>query len=108
IVGVTPRRAPPGGSQVFVYFRAEGGGVTHRRLRLLGRGEPLPRLVVLPPPPPSPPRPGGHGDGRAVRVALACGRVGGGREVPAGAYATYVGEWVGSDPGEGALLGLIQ
>jgi hypothetical protein len=96
IVGFTTHRAASGGSQLIVYFRARGE-MSSRRLWVHAYPYPIGGPSFVTPDP---------------ILALAEWRPNELMwelfELPPGPYATYAGAWVGSDPGEGALLGLIQ
>ncbi len=96
IVGFTSRRAASGGTQLIVYFRVRGE-MSNRRLWVHAYPYPIGGPSFVTPDAILAPEEWVPGE---LMWALF--------ELPPGAYATYAGEWVGNDPGEGALLGLIQ
>ena len=96
IVGFTSRRAASGGSQLIVYFRVRGD-ISNRRLWVHAYPYPIGGPSFVTPDAILAPEVWVPG---ALMWAMF--------ELPPGAYVTYAGEWVGNDPGEGALLGLIQ
>jgi len=96
IVGFTSRRAAAGGTQLIVYFRVHGD-LSNRRLWVHAHPYPIggPSFVT----PDAVLAPEVWVPGQLMWAMY---------ELPPGVYVTYAGEFVGNDPGEGALLGLIQ